>query len=170
MTQVREQEFVVFYSPGTMFAEVTSRPIESRDTRAAVAIAETIVERYQARPYGFRFETRIVANPIPDGRGGTLAVAAKTISESGTYYLGAILETIDDVASRADPREEILLRNMRWNDYPIVAVSTNGYRSTQPFREGDFVVDATGEVKERGDDPLHVAYRASVAARPQAPS
>ncbi len=42
---------------------------------------------------------------------------------------------------------------------PIVCVTTNVYRSTQPFEEGDVVVDAKGVIVERGDDPKHVAYR-----------
>ncbi len=164
---IRRQEYAVFYSPGTMFAEQTSRPIENRDLRAAVAIGETIVERYSARPYGFRFETRIVADPIPDGVGGTLAVASKTIDTSGLHFLGGRLETIDDVAARADKREETLLWNMRVNDHPIVCITENGFRSTQPFGATECIVDAAGEIVERGDDPRHVTYRAHVAARPR---
>ncbi len=159
------KHYVTFYSPGTLFSESTTKPIGKRDTREAVAMAEQIVERYGAKPYGFRFETRIVKDPVPDGEGGTLEVQPKTIDESGTYFLGGTLETLDDLERRAEPRDEICRSNMRRNGYPIVCSVVNGYKSTHPFTDDDFVVDASGAVVERGDDPRHVAYRAERIAR-----
>lgn len=153
-----EAEFVVFYSPGTLYAEITSKPIPSRDVKLAVQMAETIIERYDAKPYGFRFETRIVSEPIPDGKGGTLDVQSKRVSQTGAYFLGGKLETYDEVVARNDPKEDILRSNMKFGS-PIVCVTTNVYRSTHPFEEYDFVVDAAGEIAERGDDPRWVAYR-----------
>lgn len=153
-----KQEFVTFYSPGTLFAETTSKPIESRDVKLAVQMAETVVERYGAKPYGFRFETRIVADPIPDGQGGTLVVQSKCVAESGTHFLGGKLETYDEVVSRNNPKEGILRLNMFGT--PIVCVTANSFIDTRPFEADDFVVNAEGEIVERGDDPKHVAYRA----------
>lgn len=153
----RKQEFVVFYSPGSFFDESSSRPIDSRDTKLAMQMAAEIVE---SKPYGFRFETRIVADPIPDGQGGTLKVESKVIDETGTYFISGALETADDVEARNDPKEDILRSNMR--SYPIVCAIHNGYgyRSVQPFEEQNVLVNAAGEIVERGDDPKWVAYRA----------
>lgn len=155
----------MFYSPGTFFAERSMRPIESRDCAKAVAMAEEIVERHGARPYGFVFETQLVADPVPDGRGGTLNVEPKKIRGSGMHFLGGRLETLDEVEKRNDPSERIKCSNMRANDSCIVCINEKTYRSTQPFTESDVIVSATGRIVERGDDPRHVAYRIAVRRR-----
>lgn len=159
------REFVTFYSPGTFTSETTTQPIDGRDTKVAVTMADSIREHHGARPYGFRFETRIVAESVPDGEGGELAVSVKTVDKSGTYFIGGKLETLDEVTARSDPKENILRSNMQASDMCIVCVTTNGYRSTMPFSDKDFVVDATGTVTEHGDDPRHVAYRQLVKDR-----
>lgn len=153
------KEFVTFYSPGTLFAESTSLPIESRDVALATQKSQDITERYNAKPYGFRFETRIVADPVSDGEGGTLHVEPKTVDTSGMYFLNGRLETVDEVEARNDPKEHILLSNMQGNGMWVVCITTNGYKSTQPFTEKDFMVNALGVVVKRGDDPRLVEYR-----------
>lgn len=162
MSTTRRQEYVTYYSPGTLFAESTSKPIERRDPAMAVRMGGDVEERYAAKPYAFRFETRIVAAPVSDGEGGTLHVSSKTVDETGLYFLGGVLETLDEVTARNDPKESILRSNMRNNGSEIVCVNTNSYRSTMPFGENDCIVDEAGRVTERGDDPRHVAYRRKV--------
>ena len=159
---VKRQNFVTFYSPGTFVSECGSQPCESWDIREAVQRAKKVKERYGATPYGFRFESRIVADPVSDGEGGTLAVQPKTVKESGTHFLGGTLLTLREVEARNQDDERILRSNMRHS--PIVCVNTNSYRSTLPFEEGDILLDDKGNIIERGNDPKHVAYRAEVAA------
>lgn len=157
--------FVTFYSPGTFVSETTTKPIGSWDVREAIRLSEQIEERYGAKPYSFKFQTRIVSEPVPDGEGGTLNVEPKTVKESGDYFLGARLETLDEIEARADPKEKILCSNMRCNDWPIVAVSTNSFLSVQPFKTDDCTVATDGSIVERGDDPKHVMYRAETIAK-----
>ena len=151
MTAPRMAEFVTFVSPGTFFAETTTLPIASRDLSLAVKMSRKITERYGSKPYGFRFETRIVADPIPDGMGGTLTVEAKTVDTS----------SIADVERRADPKESILCGNMSGNGMWIVVTTCSPYRSTCEFKPADVVVNDRGEIVERGDSAERVAYRAA---------
>ena len=149
---------VRFYSPGTFFAEESSREIDSWDTAKACEIANGIKERYEARPYAFRFETYLTSKPVPDGEGGMLDVQPKRVEESGLHFLGGMLRTYDEVVR--DEPDSILASNMRGNGYWIVCVNTNSFISTIPFDETDVVVDASGAFVERGDSPERVAYRA----------
>lgn len=151
---------VIFYSPGTLFSESSTHDIDSWDTVQAVAMAETIRARYNARPYGFVFRTLIIADDVPDGEGGFLHVEPKEVARSGVHFLGGRLETYSDVVARNDDKEDILRSNMRNNDYWIVCINENSFRSTMPFDEKDFIVNAQGIVVQRGDDPQLVAYRA----------
>ena len=160
MTKPVEKHFVTFMSPGTFVSEATTKPIEAWATRKAVEIGDGIVERHGAKPYGFRFETRLCTDPVPDGRGGTLKVEQKTIATSGMHFLGGRLETLDDVDRRADPKENVLRMNMSGNETWIVCIIDRGYRSTIPFEEKDVIVNASGDIVERGDDAKYVGYRA----------
>lgn len=59
LIKTMRKHFVTFYSPGTFVAEETELPIDAWDIDKAVKMAHKIVERYEARPYGFRFSTRV---------------------------------------------------------------------------------------------------------------
>lgn len=127
-----QKHFVTFYSPGTFVAETTERPINAWDVDAAVEIAETITERYGARPYGFRFTTR--------GRGPD-DLDSKVVANSVFYYLGGKIETLEEVRERNDPKERILLSNMEVNGYKRVIRITRGWSWTQPLDDGDVVLN-----------------------------
>ena len=158
----RRKHFVTFYSPGTFVSEESTRPIEEWDTVKACRMAKGVTERYGAKPFGFRFSTCIVSDPVSDGEGGELAVQAKEVQRSGIYHLGGTLLTYDDVNARARKGDEILLGNMRSHS-PIVVENANSWRSTTAFNEEDVLLDPeTGELMERGSAPHRMAYRKKV--------
>ena len=151
---------VTFYSPGTLFAEHTTREIASWDPQLAAEMARNIVERHGSTPYAFRFSTMRTHEPVDDGEGGTLDVVPKQIASSSLYFLGGRLETLDVVEARKDPKEGILRSNMRINEIFIVCInSDNRYRSCIPFGVDDVLCDREGHVVERGAEPRHVEYR-----------
>ena len=130
-----EKHFVTFYSPGTFVAETSSKPIgASWDIETAVSMARDIVERHGAKPYGFRFTTR---------RRDEDDLDSSVTATSPMYYLGGKVETLDQVAARNDPKDEILLSNMRCNNYNRIIVNNNSYRWTQPLKIDDVVLDVT---------------------------
>ena len=127
-----KQHFVTFYSPGTLFAEQSTKKIDSWDPDVAMEMARGIKERYGATPYGFRFSTR--------GR-GPKDLDSSEIDRSPMYFLGGKIETIEEVRERNDPDERILLSNMEGNGYDRIIVNTNSWRVTQPFNDDDVLLD-----------------------------
>lgn len=126
------QHFVNFCSPGTFVSEVTARPVEAWDVEAAKAAATEITERHGARPYGFYFTTRSRGEDDLD---------SKESARSNFYYLGGRVETIDEVRTRADPKERILLSNMEANDIDRIIVNDNSWRFTAALNETDVILD-----------------------------
>lgn len=74
-----QQHFVTFYSPGTMVAETTAKPVADWTVDVAVEMARGIKERHGAAPYGFCFTTR--------GREAD-DLDSKEIARSPFYWLG----------------------------------------------------------------------------------
>ena len=127
-----QKHFVTFYSPGTFVAEETIKDIASWDVDAAMKMAHGIVERYAATPYAFRFSTRERGNKDLD---------SKTTKTSCLYHLGGKVETLAEVEARNDPKEKILLINMRNNGYDKIVVNDNSWRSVHPLGKDDVVLD-----------------------------
>ena len=159
MMTVQRKHYVVFRSPGTMFTEESSREIKSWDTVEAVRLSREIQERHGARPYGFVFESRLTADPVDDGAGGTLKVEPKRVAQSGTHFLGGTVETYDEVCRRNATDEDILRRNMWGNGLWLIVTNHNSYRCTQPFGVRDMVVDDAGDMVCCGNEPEFVEYR-----------
>ena len=165
MSKTFIQHCVTFRSPGTMFDEYTTRPIASWDPAIAVGMAEEIVERYGAKPYAFEFSTALCAEPVADGFGGTLKVEPKTTRTSGLHYIKGVLLTYDDVIARGLTDKEqyekdwALRGNMSSADRCIACVTKNSYMHHGNFGLHDCIVDATGAIIERGDDPKWAAVR-----------
>lgn len=155
----KKQHTVTFYSPGTLFSEQSEKDIDSWDIKEAIKMAEKVTERYNAKPYAFVFRTYKTHDPVSDGEGGFLQVESKKEKETGYYFLGGKLETYDDVVARNLDSESTLRSNMKFNEYWIICINTNSFKSTMPFGEDDKIVDASGVVIESGDDPKWVKYR-----------
>ena len=156
------KHFVTFMSPGTFVAEQTTKEIGEWDPIAAMRMATEIRERYNAKPYGFRFETRIVHDPIDNGEGGKLEVRDTTIKRSGMHYINGAIVKYDDAADK--PHWRVLSDNMRDNAWPLAVEMRNGFRWTAPFEEEDVIVNADGITMARGSDPEHTEYRTKVLA------
>lgn len=127
-----EKHFVTFNSPGTFFHETTTKPIESWDVKAAQAMAAEITERYNAKPFCFYFTTRSRTEDDLD---------SKVTATSPTYYLPHCkVETLSEIKERDDPADSILISNMECNDWPRVVTTTEGWKVTVPFKEGDVLL------------------------------
>lgn len=147
MTNVRRENRVEFKSPGTFFHESTVKPIETWDTAVAAQMAKTIVERHGAVPFGFVFHEVLVADDIPDGEGGFMPVQAKTVRSSSMHYLGGTIMGFSDLDNKYGLTTAQL--NMLSNNYPTVIVVHNGYKSTHPFHNEDFIVDPDTGIARR---------------------
>lgn len=131
-----KKHFVTFYSPGTFFAEDTTKPISSWDIEKAMEMAHGVVERYNATPFGFRFSTRERKAKDLD---------SKETKTSGMYFLGGKIETLAQVKKRptAKTEDRILISNMEGNKWGKIITNNNSWKMVQPFREdeGDVRLD-----------------------------
>lgn len=136
-----EKHFVVFYSPGTFFNETSTKEISSWDVEKAKEMALDISERYGATPYAFSFET-----VTRTGEGWEMK---ETVKESkGRYFLGGKIETLAEVEARNDPKEKILLSNMKCNGWDKIITNTNSWKITQPFTKDDTLLEFTPQKKD----------------------
>jgi len=154
---VSKKHYVTFYSPGTLFSEESSREIAEWSPAVACKMARQIQERHGAKPYGFRFVTRLVSEPIDDGEGGKLEVRPKEVAKSGLFFITGRLLKLDDIPET--PETSILRDNMRCNDHPIVCENCNSWKSVLPFNRDDVLLDAAGKVLVKGSDKELDEYR-----------
>ena len=103
-----KKHFVVFCSPGTFFNETTEKSIDSWDVDKAVEMAKSVIERYNAIPFGFYFTTRERKKDELD---------SKKTKESGMYFLGGTIYTLKQIKDRNNPDDRILISNMENNGY-----------------------------------------------------
>lgn len=123
--------FVIFFSPGTFFAEQSQQSMDSWDVDKAVEMSKGIKERHGATPYGFCFTTRTRKDDELD---------SKETKRSGMYYLGGKVWTLEEIKRRADPKDSILISNMEANGYARVITNDNSWRWTQPLGDEDVVL------------------------------
>jgi len=127
-----KQHFVTFLSPGTIFFEETSKPIDSWNIEEAKKMARDIKERHGATPFAFYFTTRARTEKELD---------SKQVKKSFKYYLGGKVETLAEVKARNLPDERILLSNMECNGWDRIVTNTNSWKVTQPLFADDVVLD-----------------------------
>ena len=125
-----KKRYVTFYSPGTFVAEQTVKCVASWDVKKAVAMLPGITERYNAKPYGFQFHTM---------RRGLRDMHPKEIERSPMYYVNCKVQTLEDVEAEG-PVTATLAQNMRSNNWDRVITTTEGWKWTQPLRDGDVVL------------------------------
>jgi len=126
------KEYVKFLSPGTIMAETNIHEIEERNVDLAIELARSIKQRYNARPYGFRFVTRAREDHEMD---------SKIINTSHMYYLGGEIQTIEQVRKNNLSSERILLSNMECNNWDRIIINNNSWKWTQPLKKDDIVLD-----------------------------
>lgn len=129
-----QQHFVHFFSPGIFVSEETEKPIEAWMPNLARGMACEITERYNARPYGFQFSTR---------ERGETDLDSRETKRSGTFFLGGTVLTLEQVQERNDPKDEILISNMKSNKYNHIIENMNSWKITLPFREQDTLLEYT---------------------------
>jgi len=127
-----EKHFVTFLSPGTLVAESTTKEIDSWDVDRAVEMSAKIKERYGATPYGFYFTTRAR---------GPEDFESREVNKSGIYYLGGEVLTLADIEAQNDPKNDILISNMRGNGWDRIVINNNSYKWAQPLQKTDVVLD-----------------------------
>lgn len=122
--------FVTFLSPGTFFNEVSEKEIGSYDVNAAIDMARGIRERHDARPYAFYFTTKEL-------KGTGWEQKAVTVNTSPRYFFNNKVRTLAEIEARHDPKDNILISNMKGNDWPSI-VEVNG--ACVPFRHEDILL------------------------------
>ena len=127
-----QKHFVVFSSPGTFVHEETTKEIDSWDVGKAIAMSKEITERYGSKPFGFRFITRSRKDNELD---------SKQIDQSGMYFLGGRIMTVEEVEDEDNPDNQILIQNMRTNNIDRVVRNDNSWRVYLPMGESDTLLD-----------------------------
>jgi len=130
MKAYQKQNYVIFFSPGTIVAEQTIKEIDLWDTDKAVEMSKGIKERHGAVPYAFSFITR--------ENKGTLD--SKETKRSNLYYINCKTVTLEQLKAQSDPENKILIQNMVCNKWDKVAQTISGWRWTQPLEESDVVL------------------------------
>lgn len=126
------KHFVRFYSPGTLTAETTIKPINKWDKSKAIQMSKEIKERHGALPYRFCFFCR--------GR-KTGDLDSDMIATSRMYYLGGIVKTLEEIKSEKDRKNRILISNMEGNKWNKIVINNNSYTWTQPLKDKDEVLN-----------------------------
>lgn len=127
-----KKHFVKFYSPGTLVSEETSIEIGSWDVREAIELSKGIKERHGATPFAFDFITM--------DRGDD-DLNAKEVDRSQRYFLGGKILTLDEIKRKNDPADSILISNMECNGWDRVIENNNSWKTVQPLRENDIVLE-----------------------------
>ena len=114
-----------FYAAGSFCADVWTVEVPSADPTAV---------QWPDRAYAFRLHERV------DMVDGNEVYEGKQKSVGPMYYHpSSFTKTLADVEATADPRDEILLWNMRTNGWDSV-VYPRGFNWPQPFVAGEHCI------------------------------
>ena len=116
---------ITFRSPGTFVAEENTVKVSgirlSTILKNAIEASKTILQRYEAIPYAFRYKK--IWYYLPHCK----VTAAK-----------GIIPTKDN---------EILRKNCEYNNITHIVTPTKGWSFTQPFQEGNKLLNEDGSIK-----------------------
>lgn len=123
---------ITFYSPGTMISETNVLDIYGSDINSIIKKATQestkITQRYGATPYMFRID-----------------------GDSKNYFLPHNkVELYNEIKQRNDPKNSILISNMKYNHWKAILTTTKGWKSSQPFNDEDCLLNENGEIILRG--------------------
>lgn len=135
-----KKHFVTFYSPGTFFQETNTEKIDNWDVNQAIIMADQIIQRHNASPFGFKFTTR---------EHGTNDLDSKQIDQSHMYYLGGTVYTLQEIIDQKDPDNNILIENMKNNHMEKVIINSNSYQWTRVFHDNDILLNYTLPTKRQ---------------------
>jgi len=57
------------------------------------------------------------------------------------FYLGGKILTLQDIKNRNNPNDSILISNMEINKWYCVVENNNSWKTIQPLREDDIILD-----------------------------
>lgn len=128
-----KKHFVEYASPGTFFAESSSREISDWSVPDAIKMMADIVERYNARPYGFRFYTM--------ERGDDDLNASRTAT-SHFYFVNCDVLTAEEILADTNPDNRIMRLNVEGNGYKRIARTRAGWLAHLPMEDDDEAIEA----------------------------
>lgn len=140
------KHYVTFYSPGSFMPETDTVEFPSIDLKAIAAKAKTLSQRYGAKPFGFRVETKEYEEIITkDDK--VFRTKTETTYSSGIYFLTGRVLTLNDVP---DTQENRILRSNMEGNKKVCVENTNSYRHTSFFNQEDKIIDWDGNVIAEG--------------------
>jgi len=125
-----KKNYVTFYSPGTMVAEMTKREVPSWSVAKVLKILPDIEERHGAKPYGFRFTTM---------KRGIRDFAPREVAQSNMYYVNCSVQTLKEVEAEG-PESATLAQNMKTNKWDRIVTTNAGWKWSHPLEDGDIVL------------------------------
>lgn len=137
-----QKHFVEFASPGTFFSESTAKEIDSWSVPDAIKLMAGIVERHNARPYGFRFYTM--------GRGPDDLNASRT-AVSHWHFVNCDILTAEEILAGTDPEFRIMRLNVESNGYKRIARTRTGWLAHLPMNDADVAIEAPELLSARGE-------------------
>jgi len=126
-----KKHFVKFFSPGAVVPETTKKEIDTWDVNKAVEMSKNIVERYNSRPFGFRFSTRSREENELD---------SIEIERSCFYYLGGQVKKVEELNPET---HAVAIGNMKRNNIERVVITQTPWEAMHVLEKEDVVLDVT---------------------------